>query len=243
MGLLPENREWFVRTYDGAVRAVLTNRYSVVDCTEVLRWVQQIMDDRSDGGDPTYIRPWVNAHQLCLKVILKDVTLPGPGPAGGQPWGVGVYVATGEVGNRAIEVCPLVQNNACANSIWMRHDGHWRHTHTGNAQLLRQAFLVHLLEAFQGTERLLQRLLAAETARLPSFDEILDDMCERHAWSRSTRDNIVRGTDRQNTVYGLTQGISYAAQQVDPAAGDEMEAVAGEWLHHMTKAAVPDAVV
>lgn len=238
---LPEEREWFVRTYQGEVRAVLTDRYSVVDCTQVLKWLEQIILE--EGLTATYFKPYLTPDLLHLRVIFGNVKPGGGGQMANTHWGIGVYVSTGEIGNRRVEVAPMVQNNSCTNSIWMRHAGHWASTHTGDSYVLRGAFLVHLLEALEASGKLMERLLLAERQSLPKFKDVLDEMCKQYGWSQAIRDDVIRGAGtEQPTVYTMTMGLTYAAQKLHPEAQDEVEGIAGEFLHHMTKQLVHNAV-
>jgi hypothetical protein len=227
---VPEGREWFVRRYEDNIRAVLTNRYSVVDTLETLKWVQQIIDERGNGGIDV-ARAYLTPDTLGLDVFMGNID---PGGIGG-PYRTGVRVGTGEIGNRRISVAPYVQRTACTNSIVWQGQGYWAHPHTGRTRVLRQQFLVAMVGAFEGTEPLLEKLLEAENKDLPNFDKILDDMCERQSWGQEVRDNVIRGSEQQNTVWGFVNGLTYASQHLgDEEERDATDMLAGEFLRAMT---------
>lgn len=229
---LPADREWFVRTYQDQCRAILTDRFSVVDVTETLRWVQQILDDKSGNG-ATLFRPVVTPDVLHLRILVKEVK-----PPKGSPYAVGTYVTTGEIGNRRIGVFPLIQRTVCTNSITWKKEGAWEHIHTGSRAVLRQEFLIHMVDAFEASGRLLEAMLDAETNKVPNFDELVTEMCERNGWSESVQNSIFFGAESQDTTFGLVNGLSYMAHKhfsEDPDKQADVEALAGSFLEAMVK--------
>jgi len=244
VGVLPDERQWFTRgiyetTLDGeqvlVARAVLTDRYQVIGVTETLRWVEQSLaeDGERNGGQPVQLElfnPYMNADVLHLKILMRGYSTPG------GDYGTGVYIYTGEIGNRKIGVAPFVMRNSCTNSIWWKADGAWEHRHTGDSRVLRQIFMVHIADALMASAEVLDSMLKAETQKLPSFTDILDEMTERYGWTQSARDNILIGTEGNETVAGMVNGLTWSAQHLgDREQQTDMESIAGNFLYHMVK--------
>jgi len=220
----PPERKWFVRAYQGSCRAVLTDRFSVIDVTQALEWSQEILEDKG-AADIRLWNPVVTPDKLNISILFKDMGTPS------GAFGIGVRVGTGEIGNSRIYTLPYVQRNSCTNSIVWRHEGAWEHIHTGNTQLLRQEFFIHLVRSFQASEGLLKRFLDAEQESIPKFDELLDGMSERNNWSQGFRDDLIRGTEGQFTVAALVNGLTYAAQGLGQDEREKVEVLAGDVLH------------
>lgn len=231
----PNNRKWFVRAYQGSCRAVLTDRFSVIDVTQALEWAQEILIDKG-AADATLWNPVVTPDKLTLSVLFKDMGTPS------GAFGIGVRVGTGEIGNSRIYTMPYIQRNSCTNSIVWQHEGAWEHIHTGDSQLLKQEFFIHLIKSFQASELLLKRFLDAEQESIPEFDELLSGMSERNNWSEGFKMNVVRGTEGEFTVAALVNGLTYAAQGLGQDEREKTEILAGDVLHGGLKYAADNRV-
>lgn len=220
--------EWFVRKYKDRVRAILTNRYSTVDITETLTWVDEAL--KSGGQDSVQlVNPTVTPDVLHLKVLFQNVN-PGNGN-GDAPYAIGGYFTNGEIGNRRMGVYPLVQKFSCTNSIIIPHDEFsWDHIHVGRRQILKRTFVDSIFYVLEGAVEALERLLAA-TEPMPKFTEHLNDLVERRGWTIETRDKILLGSEGHESLFGLVQGVSSAANSVvDPDEQTDMQMMAGRLL-------------
>jgi hypothetical protein len=175
--------------------------------------------------------------KLTLNLIFRDYNTTGGN------FGVGVRVGTGETGKNKVYTYPYIQRTSCTNSIVWKEEGAWDHAHTGEGRVLKVSFLASLIEALAGSENLLEKFLEAEIKKLKSFDQILDEMTERHNWTKEVHDNILKGTEGNETVGGMVNGLSFAAQRVEnPDESENLEELAGEFLYNMTKKTAPVTV-
>jgi len=228
---LPDNqngtaKEWFVRGYDdgSTCRAVLSNRFSVVDVTETLGWVKQALDSKGNGLTPVIHNPIVTPDILHLRVLFKDVNDGG--------YAVGGYFTTGEIGNRRIGAYPLIQRHSCTNSIVIPKDEFsWEHNHTGSRAVLRSLFMGAIFEVLKGAAEGLDLLLRAEEQEIPDFADYIDSLAEEYSFTTETRDEILIGSEGHESLFGVVQGISHAANRMDdPTEAADMQLMAGAVL-------------
>jgi len=226
IGKLPPGREWFVRAYGNNCRAILTNEYSVVDVTETLEWTRDALDNH--GRPVTIHRPVVTPDVLHLKVMERVIDVSGDGQGN---YATGAYISTGEIGNRRIEVRPLVQRISCTNSIMAKGDAYFSHRHTGRRSMLRRLFIDAIFDVFEGALDVLERLLDAESVQLDDFAERVDTLVKNKGWTTVTRDSILLNAEGE-TMFDFIQAVSATANGIKDA--DErvaMQTVAGELLN------------
>jgi len=228
----PPDRQWFVRGFGERCRAVLTDQYTPVPITKTLKWAQTLVEDKGEGNcefPQAYVTPDVCHVKMIFKVVQPPDTDQGP-------YGLGVYVSNGEIGNRKCVVTPLVKKFSCNNSIFGLQEGAWHHIHKGSLELLEREFLLHMSHAFDASEQTLIALLAAEEKPIPDFQEQVERMCKKNRWTDVTKAYIFQGAGTRENVASLVDGITFAAQQLE---GDEdridMEMLASEFLVAMTK--------
>jgi hypothetical protein len=222
----PENRKWFIREFDGTIRAVLTDRYSTVDITETLRWFDEALVSKQQDS-VMLVRTAVTPDVMHVRAIFQDVNV-----GDGANYGVGAYVTNGEIGNRRLGVYPLIQRHACTNSIIIPSDqSSWDHFHVGNPVLLKQLFITSIFDVLQGSVNALEKLLLSLQQPMDNFVKHVDDLVAAKGWSIEARDKILIGTESNETLFGLVQGVSAAANaEEDLALQADMQMEAGRLL-------------
>jgi hypothetical protein len=218
--------KWLVRTYDGEVRAVLSDRYAVVDVTETLEWLKETVDARAK---PMTVRPrrHVGADVLHIRVIDRVMNTKG------GEYGVGAYLTTGEIGNRKLGIFPGVWSSSCDNSFAVRDDFAFEHIHSGNTGILRSSFINGIVRAMEGSLYLLERLLKAESSTdFENYEKQVDKVIADNGWTEKTRDRILLGTPTgYENLFGLSNGITAAARdETDVTVAADMELFAGGLL-------------
>lgn len=231
-------RQWFVRGYQEEVRAILSDRYAVIDVTETLEWAKDALDSNNEGIGFRFVRPVVTPDVLHLRILYNDIDT---GPGG--HYGIGGYLSTGEIGNRRIGVYPLIQRHACDNSIVIPSGQFmWEHTHVGRRLLLKQMFQTAIFEVLDGAISALEALLESDKVEIANFTKHVQKLAEARGWSADFADQVVFGSEGHSTVFGLVNGISYAAHSVeDPDEQAGVQSLAGEFLATMMKERVPAA--
>lgn len=219
--------QWFARLYKNNVRAILSDRYSSIGITEVLKWVDEALQS-SDHDSIELVKPVVTPDVLHLRVLFANVNVNGGEDA---PYAVGGYFTNGEIGNRKMGVYPLVQRHSCTNSIIVPSgDFSWDHIHVGRRQLLRRTFIDSIFYVLEGAVDALDRLLGAQS-KMDDFTGRLDDLVERKGWTIEMRDRILIGSEGHESLFGLVQGVSAMANTVDdPDEQADLQIEAGKLL-------------
>lgn len=231
--------DFLVRQYKGVARAVLSERYAVLQNTEVIRLVIEALEAELKFGNELpelrVVRTWISPDDMILRVVFKtDKPVPGfygddPEKGLGKPngnYGLGVIVRNNEVGRGGIEVNSAIWRTSCTNSIIPAAQPIVRLTHTGSWKHLLHTVADGIRAALVTSADALDSIYEAETTALPSFASILDGIAIEHGLSRDTM-NVVRiGTEAQETKMGVVNGLSYAAHKT--AEGENSLAL--EWL-------------
>ncbi len=225
-GVTPD-RKWFVRTYEDTCRAVLTDRYSTVDVTETLEWIQQALDSKPNPDGYEIMRPVVTPDVMYLRIGQRNVDT-----GNGQMYAMGAFVMTGETGNRGIAAYPFIQRHSCTNSIYVPLDA-WSFSsnHIGNRHILRSLFISSIFRAFEGAVLALDKLLDAENRVIDNFTEHVDNLVKECGWTTVVRDQILLGSEGGGSLFHLVNGITSASQKVRSVdVRVDMELFAGSLL-------------
>lgn len=210
------DQKWLVRAYDNSARAVLSNRYEVVDTLECLEWTKEALESQT-----AHAYKFHNVHltpdYLRLSITMSDITIPdgGKGRGAGGVYGIGCDIGTGEIGNAMIRCAPYVQRTSCTNSIVYNGGEAFLHRHSGSRNLLVSQFCDAVFAALKGCEEVLQRLVQSLRVPIPSVDDIISEMCKENGWSEGLGIAIAMGVEGENNLWGLVNGISYAANTLE----------------------------
>lgn len=240
-----ESKGWIVRTSGKSIRAVLTDKYGIVDNTQVLTAVRGVLEQTAaELKDLRVVNSIVDRDRLDMRIVFSQpkITNPNdPTPQGEtrrgdsrsalQPYGMGVFVTNEETGRGGLAVKQLVWRGPCTNSvivdtgytIALRHVGE-THVLIGRVQ---QAFADLLPVAAQT----LNRVYEVSNKALPNLTDVLAGLAKQYNWTDDTTKQILIGTEGQETVMGLVNGVSYAASKLETSAEQvEMETQAGTIL-------------
>jgi hypothetical protein len=227
IGVLPQDRQWFVRAYDDAARAVLSDRYADVGVTDTLKWVKSALDSKGINGGITVHNPVVTPDVLHLRLLFRTINRDSGNYA------VGGYFTTGEIGNRKLGAYPLVQRISCTNSIVVPHNQwSWDSRHIGDTHVLKNLFISAIFGVLKGAVEALDQLLEAQNEELPDFTEYVDDLVKAKGWNTEVRDSILIGSEGYETLFGVIQGVSAAANTItwDDDLQADMQLAAGQLL-------------
>jgi hypothetical protein len=216
----------FVRTYSDSVRAFMSDKYTHIDNRDVLPMLEKFINDKA-GGRYELVRPYVGRDGMNIRIMFQNVN-PDRGTDG--PYGIGVVVRTGETGLVSPAVLPFIQRHACTNStVWQ--EGGKTIKQSGN----REYKLVELIGAIGGalgaSAELLESMMRTRYVELPSIGSIIAGLAEKHDWGVELTHAVSAGTEGQETLFGLVNGLTYAAHHIDMAAPQalEMEIMAGKF--------------
>jgi hypothetical protein len=221
---------WLLRGRDDTLRGVLTERYARLDNADLLAALLPLWESRVEVG-------WfvLNDETLHLRLLDPQLTreaLPGDRLV------AGLHIANSEVGKRSVTVDALVFRLVCQNGLVKLVKGrsllHQRHVALSQREFalaLREA----VREALTSGTGFMERLVRATQQPVRDLDRTLATLVERWRLSQST-ERLVRQAllcernDQQETLYGLVNGLTRAAQRLDPDERYTLETLAGQLL-------------
>lgn len=232
------DKELLLRQYNGSVRGVLSDKYLIMDHAWVLEQAKRFLVN-PDTGEPVQhiVAPnWrIEPDYMQATIILR-----GYNPDGGSDgmYGLGASIRNGTVGNASTGVASVIMRTSCTNSIRDRRVD-WTIRHVGSTEILsmRESLIIAAFaEAFQSSQELADKLIRARQQRLPNVYDIISTMTESQQLPESMIPVIAAGTEQQNSLFGLINGLTYAAhtslasEDIDADKAEDLEAFAGHLL-------------
>ena len=222
----PEDKKWFIRSYKDDCRAVLSNDYTPLSTTDLLKWTIDY------AGDQETYRAYLTPDTFHAKIIMLN-----PNPGNGEPYGFGGYLGNGEIGNRYVRVLPMIQLHSCTNSIIIKDVDYeqaegcvimHRFKSTKSVELRVKEALGNV---FRVAYEKLEEIAQAAIDELPNFNDLVEQYAKRKNLSQEVTRNVFVGCQGQKTRMGIVNGLSYAAhQQTDPDLMVDLETWAGSVL-------------
>jgi len=244
-----EGERQLLRTLDGQVRAVLSERYRRLDnhdlVEHVLPALQALPEARFESVELTETR-------LYLKVITPRIAFE---VAPGDVVQAGVVVSNSEVGCGMLSVQPLIYRLVCRNGL-IASDRMLRKTHVGRAldseensgvvfkgdtlQADDRAFFLKVRDVVEAaiSESTLraagEKLKDTKGIRLASDPvRTVEVLAQRYALTESERSGVLRGLIEGGELsgYGLVNAVTAYSQQVaDYDRATELEALGGRLI-------------
>lgn len=239
------DKSWFTRTYQNNVRAILSDRYAAVQNSLLLQRVQDALglltEQAGKPVQPELIRSFINPDDLHLRFRIKGGDILPPGENG--PYGLGIMIKNDEIGMGRIKALPMLWRGVCDNSaVFTDSEYAVNMTHIGNGQLLTEQVALAIGHAITVGGDLLTRFLNMRQIALPNIFETITKIAEQEEWATEVTDAVRLGTEGNSSLYGLFNGVTYAAQHVFADNPNEMlalESLAGSWLSKPPQYAMP----
>lgn len=240
--LLPqiENKGLLVRTEGKAIRAILTDRYGIVDNTQVLNAVREILVQTApDLKDLRIVNSHIDRDRLDLRVVFSEPKVTNPeivsqgatrqyDPRDNRPYGLGVFVTNEETGRGGLAVKSLIWRGQCTNSIIVNTQQSITVRHIGQPDVLIGRLQQAFADALPVAAQTLNRIYEVSNKALPNLTDVLSGLSKQYGWGDDTIKQVLIGTEGQETVMGLVNGVSFAAQKLDSSAERvDMETQAG----------------
>jgi hypothetical protein len=219
---------WFMRFHGNDCRAILSDRYAVIDNTPLIRMVGAILDRQRGNGleGIKFGRAWVSRDRIILDVILKTFDTQDPDSG----YGVGFRLTNDEIGRGATYVSPMYLRNACFNSAVWEEEQH-RFVHAGVRQDMEDRVTIAMMNALKSSREMVVQMLSARTVEIPNLFEVVEKLGEEQGWEPATIATAMIETNGQNTHYGLINGITGVARTIeDEEKRHEVEVLGGELL-------------
>lgn len=222
------NGKYLVRAYRDQARAVLSNRFVVIDNKLLLEGLESAIDYlniRGNGGDWRIIRAYHDENGVLMRLLRRDT-----GPNGN--YGIGAMVRNSEVGRANVEVLPFIQRHSCENSTIIDDEAAFTSQHRGDQGYIRDRLVSALQQAFKLSTEWFEKFMEAETEFIDGFDDVLKGMAAKYNWSDTVKTKVALGTENSQTRAGLVNGITYAAHTAfaDPEEQLAMEKLGGAVL-------------
>lgn len=243
--LLPqiESKGLLVRTEAKAIRAILTDKYGIVDNTDVLNSVREVLvASAPDLKDLRIVNSSIDRDRLDLRVVFSEPKVKNPeglpqgetrrnDPRDNRPYGLGVFVSNEETGRGGLSVKALIWRGVCTNSIIVNTQQSIALRHIGETQVLLGRLQQAFADALPVAAQTLNRIYEVSNKALPNLTDVLSGLAKQYSWDEEITKQVLIGTEGQETVMGLVNGVSFAASKIeDNAKRVEMEIQAGAIL-------------
>lgn len=229
------NKDLFIREYNGGIRGVLSNKYSVCDSHEIL----QAVDDAVDLSQYKIKGSFLNEERLHVRLVSREML-----PIDGEDLFAGLFLDSSDVGRNILTVKFGIYKQVCTNGLVIARAGGtlFEQKHIG---ITAEEFHGGLVKSLQNIDLLTEN--AVEWVRRAqhrenhwsSASEYEDDINEFVAYIRQktnlSEESSRKVIDLMNTKYtdtrwGLINGITEVAQDFTLERRLELERIAGTLL-------------
>lgn len=229
------NKDLFIREYNGGVRGILSNKYSVCDSHEIL----EAVDDAVDLSKYKIKGSFLNEERLHVRLVSREML-----PIDGEDLFAGLFLDSSDVGRNILTVKFGIYKQVCTNGLVIARAGGtlFEQKHIG---ITAEEFHDGLVKSLQNIDLLTEN--AVEWVRRAqhrdnhwsSASEYEDDINEFVAYIRQktnlSEESSRKVIDLMNTKYtdsrwGLINGITEVAQDFTLERRLELERIAGNLL-------------
>lgn len=209
--------QWMYRTYSNGLRAVLGDNYpanknssGMFENSQYLYILSEIMENER-GVNVNLIRPYISPDSMHVKISWQDVNVKELGY-----FGVGVYIYHDEVGHGKLKVARFIQRTSCSNSIIFDDENFLSVFHRGSFAAMKTQFYAAIGNALYAQGEIIDRLIEADATHLDNIGDIIGGLARRYGWDTEFTSAVGVGTEGQDTVLGVINGVTYAAHtQID----------------------------
>lgn len=221
---------WLLRARGETLRAVLTDRYTPLD--------NRILLDALSRSLPPHLQvQWLALDDEAFHLRIIDPTLAKDVLADDRVM-AGIHIANSEVGRRSVTVDAVVFRLVCSNGLIKLVKGKsilsQRHVAVSPyhfSALLRQG----LSQALSASSQFMEQLTWSTTQRLKDVEAEMKSLMQHHHLSQGFVEQVKTSlknerSDQQETVFGLTNALTAAAQSLDAEQRYDVEVLAGQIL-------------
>jgi hypothetical protein len=221
---------WLLRARGDSLRAVLSDRYTPLDNRTLADCLHRTL--------PSHLQvEWLALDDEAFHLRIIDPTL-GRDVLPDDRILAGLHIANSEVGKRSVTVDAMVYRLVCSNGLIKLVKGKsllcQRHVSASTPHfiaLLRQALGMALSTA----NGFLEQLALSTKLPIPDVESEIKRLGEQAHLSDSFLGQVKASlqqerSDQQETVFGLTNALTAAAQSLDAEKRYEMEVLAGRLL-------------
>lgn len=210
---LEKKSDMYLRTYGTSARAILSTQYVDFPNTRLLQMVNDALPlaETSLGqiGNVQMGKAFcvVTPDYLHARISLANVMTDE------GEYRLGVYIGNDEVGNGRLRVLPGIQRTSCQNSLAFDYDTGLSLIHRGIQSLNANIVAAAILNSFKIGMENLNVLLKAREIEVPKIEDEITKLAKQYNWSLGIQNAVVFGTEGNGTLFGLVNGITYAAHE------------------------------
>lgn len=205
--------DMFLRTYGTSARAILSTQYVDFPNTRLLQMVNDALplaeNSLGQSGNVQMGKSFcvVTPDYLHARISLANIMTDE------GEYRLGVYIGNDEVGNGRLRVLPGIQRTSCQNSLVFDYDTGLSLVHRGINSLNANLVAAAILNSFKIGMENLNVLLKAREIEVPKIEDEITKLAKQYNWSLGVQNAVVFGTEGKSTLFGLVNGITYAAHE------------------------------
>ncbi len=229
------NKDLFIREYNGGVRGVLSNKYSVCDSHEILR----VVDDAVDLSNYKIKGSYLNEERLHLRLISKEML-----PINGEDLFAGLFIDSSDVGRSILTVKFGIYKQVCTNGLVIARAGGtlFEQKHIGiSSEEFHEGLVASLSNVDLLTEHAVEWVNRARHSdnNWSAVSEYEDDIKEfveyirqQTSLSDESANKVINlmQTKYEDNKWGLINSITEVAQDFTLERRLELERIAGNML-------------
>lgn len=200
------NQEFLVRTYDSSIRAFLSPNYAVMNNASVIMQVAAIINDNKMVNEKfRVVESNVSRDSMRVKLLFTEYDA-------GQ-YGTGIYVTNNELGNGSVAFHSLVKRASCDNSLISADN--MALYHRGDIYNRLNAIEPELIASVNHSGNLLKLLYNSRhiTFTPAQLETVIETIKDRYLLTDEFVEYMVDGMEGENNLFGIVNGITYAAKQ------------------------------
>ena len=229
------NKDLFIREYNGGIRGVLSNKYSVCDSHEIL----EAVDDAVDLSKYKVKGSFLNEERLHVRLIGKEML-----PIDGEDLFAGLFLDSSDVGRNILTVKFGIYKQVCTNGLVIARAGGtlFEQKHIG---ITAEEFHDGLVKSLQNVDLLTDHAVewvqraknrynhwSVETEHPEDIEEFVAYIRQQTNLSDDSAHKVISlmQTKYEDTRWGLINGITEVAQDFTLERRLELERIAGSML-------------
>ena len=189
-----------IRTLRGQMRAVLSDRYRIVDNNDILAMVLPELAEMGDGIKIASCQ--VTDSRMYLKVINTNIE---EAISVGDPVQAGFILSNSEIGNGSVSVEPFIYRLVCTNGLILK-DHRQRKNHVGRVIKNNDLYAIDTLQAIDDAFKLKLRDLVQNAISISTFRNAVGDL--KIAKTSLITGNPVKAVEVTSKAIGLTENES-----------------------------------
>lgn len=225
--LQDNEKNLFLREYNGRIRGVLSGSYSVYDAPEILQCVAEVFDPNMFKLKGSFI----NEERLHLRLVETEML-----DIEGEDLFAGITLDSSDVGRSGLSVKFFIWKQVCTNGLVIAKSDAvlFKQKHIGITHDDFAEGLVAGLKTFHELKENVVESIKA-TAKIPTtedIEELIKEIKDNTGLSDEAAAEVINFMDTKysRTKWGMINGITEIAQQFTLERRIELETIAGNML-------------